>query len=59
MFSLKTFRSVRILGVLRAMHNEVLVTRKARISMNHQALYTSLSRAAANTADQNGPNWFT
>jgi hypothetical protein len=30
--------SARYLGVLRAMHSEVLMTRKARISRNHQAL---------------------
>jgi hypothetical protein len=38
MFSLKAFRSVKIFGVLRAMHSDVLVTRKARINRNHQAL---------------------
>jgi hypothetical protein len=35
------------LGVLRAMHSDVLVTRKARISRNHQALYTALSWTAS------------
>lgn len=38
MLSLKFFRSVKMRGVLRAMHSEVLTTRKVRISRNHQAL---------------------
>ena len=59
MFSLYVFRSVRILGVLRAMHSDVLVTKNARISKNHQALYTALSLSAANSSAQNGPNWLT
>jgi hypothetical protein len=37
MFSLVALRSARILGVFRAMHREVLATRNARISRNHQA----------------------
>ena len=48
-----------ILGVLRAMHSEVLVTRNARISRNHQALYTVLSCTDVNTSAQKGPNWLT
>ena len=48
-----------ILGVLRAMHSEVLVTRKARMSRNHQALYTVGRFAAEKTPAQNGPNWLT
>jgi hypothetical protein len=47
------------LGVLRAMHSDVLTTRKARISRNHQALYTALSLSARNSSAQNGPNWLT
>ena len=38
MFSLYVFRSTTILGALRAMHSEVLVTKNARINRNHQAL---------------------
>ena len=48
-----------IFGVLRAMHSEVLVTRNAKISKNHQALYTVLSCTAANNSAQKGPNWLT
>ena len=59
MFSLTVLRSTRILGALRAMHKDVLMTRKARISKNHQALYTEYKLAAPNTWAQNGPNWLT
>ena len=59
MFSFSWFRSARIFGVLRLMHSEVETTRKARISMNHQALYTVYRLTAPNTWAQNGPNWLT
>ncbi|MNV77331.1 hypothetical protein D3C71_1707430 [compost metagenome] len=52
-------RSIRILGVLRAIHSEVLSTRNAKMSKNHQALYTALSWIAAKSSAQNGPNWLT
>ena len=41
------------------MHRLVLITRKARISRNHQALYTALSFSAMNSPAQNGPNLLT
>ena len=48
-----------ILGACRVMHSEVLVTKKARINRNHQALYTAFRLIAMNSWAQNGPNWFT
>ena len=39
------------------MHRLVLTTRNARISRNHQALYTLYRLSASNTRAQNGPNW--
>jgi len=41
------------------MHSEVLMTRNARMSRNHHALYTALSCRRPNRSAQNGPNWFT
>ncbi len=37
-FSFTVRRSAAILGALRAMHSDVLITKNARISRNHQAL---------------------
>ena len=48
-----------ILGVLRAMHRLVLITKNAKISKNHQALYTVGRLKAVNTSAQKGPNWLT
>ena len=41
------------------MHREVETTRKARISKNHQALYTVFRLSTLKTCAQKGPNWFT
>ena len=47
------------MGALRAMQSEVEITRKARISKNHQALYTVFRLTRLKTWAQKGPNWFT